>query len=159
MESFDTLGFLLGSWRVARIIDDRRERREVTFDGTATIAELPSSAASPSQRMARFEESGDVALDNYRGPSRRSLLYVQRAGEPTRIDFADGRPFADIDLADGYWATTHQCGLDLYQIAFTIIADEVLSERWQVSGPAKDYVAVTTLTREQNQTPGCPSVE
>lgn len=40
MEILDPLGFLLGSWRVERRIEDYRSSVNGTFDGIVTFAQL-----------------------------------------------------------------------------------------------------------------------
>jgi len=60
------------------------------------------------------------------------------------VRYKDGRPFHDF-LADRPEAT-HVCGEDRYRVSYDFAADTWLS-RWQVSGPAKDYVMTTRYRR------------
>ena len=80
MESLETFGFLLGSWRVARLIEDHRIGIRGTFGGLATFSEFERSDDSSFERKARFTEAGELCFGAYRGPSHRSLRCDQQRG-------------------------------------------------------------------------------
>jgi hypothetical protein len=67
--------------------------------------------------------------------------------------FLDGRPFVELDLVGGKWRSVHVCGDDRYEIATAVCSNDMVRERWQVTGPEKDYDAVTTLSRLRAQDP------
>ena len=156
MQPLETIGFLIGSWRVERLIEDHRSGLRGTFDGTATFIEFGHGDDSSFERRARFDEAGELCFGAYRGPSRRSLEYVQKEGAAAQIYFTDGRPFIELNLSSGTWQSTHLCGLDRYEINFSVKSDDLLEERWRVKGSNKDYEASATLTR--NSTPTPPTV-
>jgi hypothetical protein len=138
----DTLGFLLGTWDVDRRIDDRRHGCEGRFVGTATLRTVTGAAPA-----ARYREEGELRYGSHAGPATRCLDYVRRGDLTVAVSFTDGRPFVDIDLRTGAWRGRHPCGCDHYEMATTVVADDVVEEWWRVTGPEKDYEAVTVLVR------------
>jgi hypothetical protein len=63
------------------------------------------------------------------------------------VRFVDGRPFFDLDLLSGVCVAVHPCREDRYQIAFEVVSETLLLERWRVTGPSKNYSAQTTWQR------------
>lgn len=63
------------------------------------------------------------------------------------LHFSDGRPYVELDLRSGAWQAVHDCGADRYEIETVVRSASTIEERWRVRGPAKDYTALTTLTR------------
>jgi hypothetical protein len=108
---------------------------------------MPGGGARPSPDRAHYEEAGELEFGAYRGPARRELDYVRLDDASVLLCFADGRPFIDLDLRGGDCHRIHDCGPDRYEISMVVISADTLEERWQVRGPDKDYVAVTTLSR------------
>ena len=53
----------------------------------------------------------------------------------------------ELDLRDGTWNAVHPCVADTYEIETVVRDAHTIEERWRVVGPAKDYTAVTALTR------------
>jgi hypothetical protein len=153
MEITDPLGFLLGSWRVERHIEDYRIGVAGTFKGLATFEPLECGGTLRLGTNVRYLETGELLFGAYRGHCQRSLEYVQREGTAAQILFANGRPFVDLDLSKGPSRSTHLCGFDHYEINFFAHSCDVLEEKWRVRGPMKDYEATTTLTRERRTTP------
>ena len=151
MDVADTLGFLVGRWRVERLIDDHRQGVEGSLKGKATLVELPSEPPSergPGPRIrARYDEDGDLRFGSHVNHAQRSLEYHRLDDAAAVLHFPNGRPFVDLDLRTGAWRSVHLCGEDRYQIATLVMSPDVVQERWWVRGPTKDYDAVTTLTR------------
>jgi hypothetical protein len=58
-----------------------------------------------------------------------------------------GEPFVELDLTSGAWHASHPCGEDRYEISTVVESPDLVREYWRVTGPAKDYSAVTTLRR------------
>jgi hypothetical protein len=147
MEIPDTVGFLLGTWDVDRSIADHRSLVSGSFRGTAVVAAEPRPGPGGGSR-ARYEETGELRFGSHAGPASRRLEYAAaRDGGAVSVRFADGRPFVDLDLGGGRWQAVHQCGADRYELTTVVRSHDVVEERWRVRGPAKDYDAVTTLTR------------
>lgn len=145
----DTLDFLLGTWRIARVIEDHRSRTCGSFDGMATLTTKTTHRDAARGMRARYEEAGEMRLDGYVGHAHRLLEYRREAADDPRLMlyFADGRPFVDLDLRSGAWQSDHPCGDDRYEIATFVRSDDLVQERWRVRGPTKDYDATTTLLR------------
>nr|WP_275297027.1 DUF6314 family protein [Jannaschia sp. Os4] len=121
-----------GRWRVLRAVrhaDGTRAR----FEGHATWA--------PEGRGLRCVEDGTMVLGGARMPARRETVWAVEDGTLT-VRFADGRPFHAV--AEG-WAR-HDCPPDLYRIAYEWGADR-FAMRWRVTGPRKDYAALTRHLR------------
>jgi hypothetical protein len=137
-----TLEFLLGSWSVDRTIKDHRAGTAGSFTGTAT---LRPDRADPSR--ADYVESGTMSYGIYQGPARRELEYRGRPEGTVEVRFADGRLFVVLDLRRPSWSGVHPCRADRYELATEVLDADTVEERWRVRGPAKDYDAVTVLTR------------
>jgi Family of unknown function (DUF6314) len=134
-----TLDFLLGTWSVERWIDDELSGDVGTFQGTATfVAE---------DERARFEEIGVVHFGEYSGRASRLLFFSEGPDALIKVSFADGHHFIDLDLGAGSSRDRHQCVSDGYDITTTVVDDDRIEEEWRVRGPAKNYVAMTVLTR------------
>lgn len=147
MEIPDTLSFLLGRWSVHRSITDHRSGNRGWFAGSGTFVMVETEVGDSRARRARYHETGALGFGAHTGPASRRLEYV-RAGDGTvTINFADGRPFVDLDLRSGHWRSVHPCGEDRYETATTVRSPDLVEERWIVRGPTKSYDALTSLTR------------
>jgi hypothetical protein len=142
VEIVDTLEFLLGHWTVERTVDDHRGGAAYRFSGTARVTRVPTGAT--------YHESGQVSTAAHRGPARRTLGLSRHADGSVRLDFADGRPFLNLDLSTGVWAGTHPCRADRYEVSFAVLGADALAERWRVTGPDKDYRARTVWRRRRD---------
>jgi hypothetical protein len=146
MEVADTFGFLLGSWRVNRSIEDRQAGISGTFQGSALLVIPPEWQARGV--WARYDETGTLEFGGHRGPATRTLGYMRRHDGTVAVFFPDGRPYIDLDLRTGSCERDHPCRDDLYRLKFTVRSLDEFQEHWEVQGPAKNYQATTTLTRE-----------
>lgn len=142
MDAREALEYLRGSWRVRRTIDDRLAGDRGTFEGIAHYRSLASDTPS-----LRFEERGEVSFGAYRGTARRELELVATSASVISVNFVDGHHFIDLDFAGGTSCDVHLCNADRYEITMSVTSSTTLEERWVVRGPAKDYVATTTLER------------
>lgn len=129
----------LGSWRVARRIDDRRAGVAGRFDGHATFA--------PEGEALRYREEGTLRLGE--GPalaaSREALWRWDAQG--VEVLFADGRPFHRFVPRGRAAGTDHPCGRDLYRVVYDLSAWPAWSTRWEVEGPSKSYAMRTAYAR------------
>lgn len=137
-----TLDFLLGTWNVDRTIWDHRAGTTGVFAGTATLRPDEADAS-----CARYVESGTMTYGTHEGPARRELSYRARPDGTAEVRFADGHLFVVLDLRRPRWSGTHPCRADSYELTTDVIDADTVQERWRVLGPAKDYDAVTVLTR------------
>jgi uncharacterized protein DUF6314 len=156
----DALGFLCGTWRVERRLADHRSGSAGWFRGTARF-EPPRREDPPDNSKRRagepdgvagedelaYREEGELAFGEHRGPACRSLIYRRRPDGTADVLFADGREFYRLDPRPGRWQARHPCGRDEYVLYGRVLSPGVFEERWQVSGPDKDYEIMTTLTR------------
>lgn len=142
MNAEETLEYLRGSWRVRRTIDDRISGDRGTFEGWANYRSVASEALA-----LRFEERGEVSFGSYRGTAHRELELVAASSTLITVNFVDGHHFIDLDFEEGASRDVHLCNADRYEITMRVRSNDSLEEQWVVRGPAKDYVARTTLER------------
>jgi hypothetical protein len=135
----DTLAFLLGSWSINRVIDDHRDASRSRFTGVAHVTAAGAGAD--------YSEAGRMQRGSHVGPARRRLQFADRGDGTVRVDFQDGRPFLDLDLAEGRCVATHPCRADTYEMGFEVLGPDRIRETWRVSGPEKDYAAETIWQR------------
>jgi Family of unknown function (DUF6314) len=154
----DTLGFLRGHWQIERVLVDHRTGTRGYFTGSAAI--LPATtpdgplastgglAASPDGRLASYTEQGELRFGSHTGPAQRILGFQPRPDGTAAVRFANGRPFYVLDLRSGHCQAEHPCHADRYRITHVVHNTDLIEERWQVSGPDKDYHAITRLRRK-----------
>ncbi|WP_152365011.1 DUF6314 family protein [Microlunatus speluncae] len=129
--------WLLGRWSFDRAIDDRRNGIQGRVTGEMIFVAEPD--------RIRWQETGTLTWGETRTPVTRTLYLVEQAGDRI-VTFADGRHFHD-------WrpgvAVRHPCGDDHYAGVIDIAPGdpELLIITWDVTGPGKDYTAVTRMTR------------
>lgn len=143
----DTLGFLLGRWRIERWVDDHRSGARGSFEGDVTFVEARPCSGGTGGDRALYREVGEMRWGAYTGPAARSLDYERVPGATVMVHFADGRLFVGLDLRSGAWRAVHVCGADRYEITTLVCSRDIVEERWRVRGPAKSYDAVATLFR------------
>ena len=130
---------LTGRWRVARVI---RHAGGATarFDGIA--------AWTPEGGAFRCVETGRLTQDGAGFEARRETLWRQE-GDAIAVAFGDGRPFHRVGpVRDAH----HDCPPDDYRLCYDLSAWPNWSVRWRVTGPRKDYRALTRYWRG----PACP---
>jgi len=130
METGDTLGFLLGTWRIMRWIEDHKLGAGGSFEGTATLTELPFGCPSTVRGRARYDETGELHFGTYAGQARRSLECMRLEDATVMLYFTDRRPFIDLDLITGASHRSHLCGDDCYEIATFVRSHNVVQEYW-----------------------------
>jgi hypothetical protein len=141
MRVSDTLGFLSGGWHLERTLHDHRSGIQGRFTGSAAVSPRPDGPG------LSYTESGELRFGGHAGPACRRLILSPLAGGAAEVRFADGRFFYLLDLRPGWWEAEHGCGDDHYLLAHRVLSEDLLEERWQVRGPAKDYLAITRLHR------------
>jgi hypothetical protein len=143
----DTLGYLLGTWQVTRLIDDRRAGITASFNGATVIAGTPGADMAAPGAQAQYTETGTLRYGTYTGPAQRSLGATRLPGGAVLLSFTSGLPYIELDLSTGVCERRHPCAEDTYDSTLVVRSADMLEERWLVRGPAKDYSAVTTLRR------------
>lgn len=162
MRVSDTLAFAAGHWRIERVLADHRSGTQGRFTGSATLSEpVPSEPVlsqpalgepdepgpAPPWPALCYLETGELHFGTHSGPATRTLRYQGRPDGTVDVRFADGQLFYRLDLRSGRCEAVHQCRADRYEITYLALSEDVLEERWQVHGPAKDYHATATLIR------------
>lgn len=134
----DVVAFLAGSWLTRRRLLDRSNDTEGTFTGTTTF--------TPDGGVLRWDEEGTVSWPHFQGPASRTYS-VKGDGATMEVYFEDGRLLCRLDLGDGAARDDHDCSPDTYRVVFTITSPATVEYSWDVTGPAKDLLLTTTLTR------------
>jgi len=141
----DTVGYLLGSWRVERRIEDRLSSLTGLFVGSATVTGAPGPPDDPKPSteapLVYYREVGTLRWDAHDIPSGRILVVIPSEFGGAVLRFPDGRHFVDIDLRYGWSDARHVCGDDVYVIDLTVHSQCLYEESWRVRGPHKDYTA------------------
>jgi 8-oxo-dGTP pyrophosphatase MutT (NUDIX family) len=145
----DLAGYLSGTWRAKRTIEDRLTRKVGAFTGTVTFALDDDAAAPPSagpQRMTSHEE-GTLTMSGLRPvPAYRTHRWTL-TGSTAEVFFEDGRRFHALRMDSGADAPSHWCSPDQYSGTFATDSPSAMTWRWDVMGPHKDLTLATELTR------------
>ncbi len=134
----DPVTFLAGTWSTRRDLLDRSSGATGTFSGTTTF--------TPDDGGLRWDEEGTVCWGSFRGPASRSYrIGAGHAG--VTVTFPDGRVLCHLDLRSGTARDEHSCSPDVYRVRFTVMSAGTVDYSWDVTGPAKDHLLTTVLTR------------
>ncbi|MFB9524963.1 DUF6314 family protein [Streptomyces cremeus] len=137
----DAAAYLVGRWSVERVVRDLTGGAEGRFSGTADFR-----AADGTGTLAHVEE-GRLDWDGRTFPAGRTLRLRPRGDGTAEVEFADGRPFHDLDLREGRWHTVHPCAADRYEGTFTVRSADEWRLEWRVTGPAKDQLLRSVYRR------------
>lgn len=129
---------LLGTWRL---------RRRIRDDSTGAIVRVVGHV--------RFERLADGIVQREAGtmvmPGRppmaatRTYLWSEAPGR-LDVSYADGSPFHAFDPAAPRPVAEHRCGDDLYRVRYDFGRWPRWRSVWQVTGPRKEMVIVSSLT-------------
>ena len=125
----DRLADLSGRWRTIRAIR-HAGGSTARFEG---VTEWRAEGLS-----RRAVEEGLLSQGHASFPARRETVWRPDASG-IDIAFADGRPFHRIEGRDAH----HDCRPDTYLLRYDVSAWPFWSVRWRVTGPRKDYRALT----------------
>ncbi|ATL26397.1 DUF6314 family protein [Streptomyces formicae] len=140
----DALVHLAGTWHVERTVRDLADGSEGHFSGTVRFTPLPA----PDEGGLLHHESGTFTWHGTARPAERTLRFLPGEVPGTaRVEFADGRPFHDLDLRTGRHTADHPCAADLYRGDFEVADEDHWRTRWRVGGPAKDLLLITEYVR------------
>ncbi|WP_406221311.1 DUF6314 family protein [Streptomyces decoyicus] len=137
----DAAAYLSGRWSIERTVHDLRSGAEGSFRGTAEFR--PDAAG---EALLHVEE-GQLTWGGTANPASRTLLLRPRPDGTAEVDFADGRPFHDLDLRTGSWTAVHPCAADRYEGTFTVVGADTWQLEWRVGGPAKDQLLRSVYRR------------
>lgn len=134
--------FLAGPWTIQRTLRDLTAGASGTFTGTATFTENDDGGLLHSERGTLLWAGGTPVaasrvLNWHPGPNATSM----------EIYFSDGRFFHSLDLTAGTDHPTHPCAPDFYQGTFVIEGCDNWTYSWQITGPHKNLLLTTHLTR------------
>ncbi|MXU65752.1 DUF6314 family protein [Oceanomicrobium pacificus] len=140
MTAPQALSDFLGTWDIERRIDSDRPGQGGRFRGTATISARESGAL--------YHEKGRLMLPDGTGflAERRYHWSADGTGG-IAVRFDDGRPFHRIGLGAPGARDDHLCAADMYRVAYGFSRWPLWQSRWQVTGPAKDYLMVSDYRR------------
>lgn len=141
----EPLPYLAGAWSFERRLDDRRAGRVYTVTGTARFRPTDGDDG-----VLAYAETGQLSGDGQppAGVERR-LTWHDEGDSRVLIRFADGREYLHLDLGSGHAEGHHPCAPDTYLVTLTVEDDDAWTETWDVTGPAKDYTAVTRYIRHR----------
>lgn len=152
----DVAAYLLGRWDVERVVRDLRSGEEGGFRGTAVFRPAGEGPAAGDGRAVAgagapgtlvHVEEGELEWGGAVHRAGRTLRLRPCPDGSAEVDFADGRPFHDLDLRTGRWHTVHPCAADRYEGTFTVVAAGEWHLEWRVSGPAKDQALRSVYRR------------
>jgi hypothetical protein len=124
---------LIGTWRLARTIEDRRDE-DSTLTGVLELAEDEPGLIRWEERATWHRSAGDVEVT--RG------LQLVLTGDGWWVRFDDGRDFHPWSPGE---PVVHDCAPDTYRGQVSGTPDR-WTVVWEVSGPAKAYTMTTVLT-------------
>jgi 8-oxo-dGTP pyrophosphatase MutT (NUDIX family) len=112
----------------------------------------------------RLREEGTVRWNPaggapFTGPASREYL-LRPAETPDAMDmyFPDGRPFHRMGFGTDSDHDSHWCDPDTYRVRYTRLGPDAFRYRWDVTGPAKDLLLESELTRDPRPADGNPHI-
>jgi hypothetical protein len=127
-----------GVWTVAREIEDLGGGPSGRFRGLARLTPEPGGL--------RYAEQGLLTLGQARMTASRAYLWREDGPTAVAVAFEDGRPFHRFDWGRPESADEHLCGEDRYVVRYSFAA-ESWHAHWRVTGPRKNYAAVSRYLR------------
>ncbi len=128
-----------GQWRIARRIEDAWGGSTGLFDGVARF--------TPDGVGLSYRETGELRLP-FEGVLAASRSYLwRRDGDGIGVYFTDGRWFHRIAGKGRVARDWHDCMPDTYEVTYNFTRWPEWRVIWKVTGPRKDYVAISDLTR------------
>lgn len=139
---FDLRAFLVGNWRVERVMQDFRNSISGTMSGTASF--------TVNDKGLDYEERGSLRFGSHQGLATQSYHYVfEEGGRRATVRFRDGRHFYDLDLSEGQAAAAHLCPPDRYEGVITALGRDRWVSRWTIAGPRKRQEILTGYFRHR----------
>lgn len=131
-----SLADLAGVWRVMRVIR-HADGAVARFSGQAVW--------TPDGAVWRSVETGQLTQGGTSFEARRETVWRDVA-DAWQVDFADGRPFHRVEPGVRPNAA-HDCPPDDYRLQYDFGVWPRWSVRWRVTGPRKNYRALTRYAR------------
>jgi hypothetical protein len=134
------LGSLAGTWRLERIIHDRRSRLSGWVTGAAVLRPVSGGLL--------YEETGMLRFGTHSGPTAQRYRFLLRGERAVEVCFADGRRFHDIvSFSDGDASVTHDCPPDRYRGRYRVRERDRWTLAWCIEGPRKRMLIGTRFSR------------
>lgn len=133
-----SLAQFIGDWSLTRQIEDRASGQPARFDGQARFDPVPDGLHYVETGVLRVADQQLTATRHYRWRSD---------GPDIAVSFDDGRPFHRIALGQPTPTDHHDCAPDTYRVAYDFSAFPDWTATWTVTGPRKDYTAITRYLR------------
>ncbi|MCK0166065.1 DUF6314 family protein [Jannaschia sp. S6380] len=130
----ERLAALSGRWTTARAL--------IHADGSGAQF-LGSTIWTPEGGRMRCVEAGDLHQDGRTFPARRETFW-HAFSDGIAVSSSDGRPFHRIGPDQD---ALHDCPPDTYRLRYDWSAWPAWSVRWRVTGPRKNYRALTRYRR------------
>ena len=129
----------LGTWRMARRIEDALSGEVSSLNGTAQF--------SGNGSLLDYREEGLLDIGDG-GQLTATQRHVWRAGHGGQVEiaFSDGRPFHHFPLGKVFAEAEHQCPPDTYLATYDFSGWPNWAVAWRVSGPRKSYRMLTNYT-------------
>lgn len=127
---------LVGTWRMARVIDDRLTGTQSHVDGRLVLAAVSPGRLSWSETGWWHQSTGDVEV-------HRALWIERTEGGGWWVRFQDGRDFHPWTPDE---PVAHDCAPDTYRGEVSGSVRRWMVQ-WDVIGPHKDYSMRTVLSR------------
>ncbi|MEM7267985.1 MAG: DUF6314 family protein [Pseudomonadota bacterium] len=132
--SMATKAGLLGRWRIDRKIENRIGP-DAAFTGEGVFE--PDAEGLIWRESGRLTTGGETLT--------ASRVYLWRFGPRVTVLYEEGAPFHDFDPAEP--SARHLCGEDVYEVAYAFTPPDRWRAEWRVTGPAKDYLMISEMTR------------
>ncbi|MCP2334312.1 MULTISPECIES: DUF6314 family protein [Actinoalloteichus] len=136
----DLRGYLLGRWRLDRVISTPEGGELGTFTGSAEFTDVRPA-------LLRYREEGELRFGTHVGPAYRTLWYRTTGAATAEVTFDHGGFFHTVDLRGPRWNAEHLCVADLYRVEYLVRDENTWAQRWRVTGPAKNHVIATDYHR------------
>lgn len=136
----DLIAYLVGTWRIERVVADRRADAKHSMAGTAWYMRA-RDGLHYAERVRWTAPDGQL-LDGH-----RRYWLVATGPWAAEVRFEDGRLFHPLDLRTGRAAVQHTCAPDHYAGWYALDGRDRHRTGWTVTGPRKDLVIATTYTR------------
>jgi hypothetical protein len=134
------LAAFAGLWQIERDIDDRRAGRGGRFAG--------EGAFTPDADGLAYAEAGTLTLIGAPPMTATRRYRWREAGAGfIEVRFEDGRLFHRFDAEEAAPAAEHDCPPDRYRVRYDFSRWPQWQAEWRVSGPRKDYLALSRYRR------------
>ncbi|MEL6520199.1 MAG: DUF6314 family protein [Pseudomonadota bacterium] len=129
-----------GTWRLERVIEDRRQKSSSTLIGSATLTRCEKDSSPELSDRLRYAEEGELKIAD-QPPLTASRTYYWTRGQDAQIavTFDAGEEFHAFSLNRTMPEASHLCPPDMYYVTYDFGKWPRWSAEWRVQGPRKSY--------------------